>query len=137
MKKFTFMLIAAFVAVASWAGVPVKKATALQLQNVVQLDAQKKAPKLVKAAAPFKVTAPVTNRLAAKVKANVRRAPKKAGIADLLKGGQSRHFTCSGKAQIYQKCCGECQNDKNCPKKKSLYFLNKGFLLEYRNAAIV
>ena len=86
MKKFTFMLIAAFVAVASWAGVPVKKATALQLQNVVQLDAQKKAPKLVKAAAPFKVTTPVTNRLAAKVKANVRRAPKKAGIADLLKG---------------------------------------------------
>lgn len=80
------MLIAAFVAVASWAGVPVKKATALQLQNVVQLDAQKKAPKLVKAAAPFKVTTPVTNRLAAKVKANVRRAPKKAGIADLLKG---------------------------------------------------
>ncbi len=86
MKKFTFMLIAAFVAVASWAGVPVKKSTALQAQNVVQMDAQKKAPKLIKAAAPFMVTAPVTNRLSSKAKANVRKAPKKASIADKLTG---------------------------------------------------
>ena len=84
MKKFTFMLIAAFIAVASWAGAPVKKATALQPQSIVQLDAQKKAPKLTKAAAPFKVTAPATNRLAAKAKTNARRAPKMAGVTDLL-----------------------------------------------------
>ena len=90
------MLIAAFIAVASWAVVPVKKATALQPQSIVQLDAQKKAPKLVKPAAPFKVTTPVTNRLAAKAKANARKAPKKdVSITDLLAMLNGDYMLCS------------------------------------------
>ena len=84
MKKFTFMLIAAFVAVASWAGVPVKKSTVLQPQNVVLKDAVKKAPMHFRTAAPFKVQVPVNNRFVAKAKSNARKAPRKVAVEDFF-----------------------------------------------------
>lgn len=93
MKKFTFMLIAALVAVASWAGTPLKTDAVKQTRSTVwQIASLKQAPAhrmIPRAAAPFKVTAPASsNRIAASAKAHAkaaaRKAPQKAGLTDLL-----------------------------------------------------
>ncbi|MBR6189616.1 MAG: choice-of-anchor J domain-containing protein [Prevotella sp.] len=87
MKKFTFMLIAAFMAVVSWAGLSsdkmVKKAP-MQLAGQVTTSAKQVTP--TKKAATVKLQAPASNRMAAKAKAGARKAPKKAGIADWTAG---------------------------------------------------
>ena len=88
MKKFTFMLLAALIAVASWAGVPTK---GLQVTKAMPLSYQKmtSAKQLAptKKAATYQVQAPVTSKfakMAQKAKAGAKKAPKKAGLADLL-----------------------------------------------------
>ena len=84
MKKFTFMLIAAFVAVMSWAAPlsdkMVKKAP-MQLVGQMKTSARQATPKKP---APVRLQAPVNNRMVARAKTGVRKAPRKAGIADLL-----------------------------------------------------
>jgi len=86
MKKITFMLLAAFMAVVSWAGVPsdkmVKRAP-VQMAGLSMDQAKQVTPKQKVATA--KLQAPA-KRLAAKAigKAKAMRAPKKAGITDLL-----------------------------------------------------
>ncbi len=86
MKKITFMLLAAFMAVVSWAGVPsdkmVKRAP-VQMAGLSMDQAKQVTPKQKVATA--KLQAPAKS-LAAKAigKAKAMRAPKKAGITDLL-----------------------------------------------------
>jgi len=86
MKKITFMLLAAFMAVVSWAGVPsdkmVKRAP-VQMAGLSMDQAKQVTPKQKVATA--KLQAPAKS-LAAKAigKAKAMRAPKKAGITDLI-----------------------------------------------------
>ena len=85
MKKFTFMLLAAFVAVVSWAVLPsdlIEKRASLQLSGLNKDQAKQMTPKQKLADAKLQVPA---SRLAkAMGMTNARKAPKKASIADLL-----------------------------------------------------
>ncbi len=85
MKKFTFLLIAAFMAVAAWAGVPsekmVKKAP-LQTASLRMAPAKQMVPK--QKAVQMKLQAPAANRFAAKAKAGAKKAPKKKIVVDDL-----------------------------------------------------
>lgn len=88
MKKITLMLIAAFMAVVSWAGAPVQKGDftpkkeRAQVQNLKMAPAQKVTPKMV---APFKGQLPATAKpMAKKMKAGVRKAASKATAADFV-----------------------------------------------------
>lgn len=89
MKKFTLMLIAALMAVTSWAGVPAdgsaftpKKKAELYMRSLVPMQKQV-TPKQFAGKA---VQAPAHNKLyaAARTAAKAKKAPRKAGILDGL-----------------------------------------------------
>lgn len=80
MKKFTFMLLAAFIAVTAMAAGPQKREKTLNANAVVTSSVKQVTPK-TKA---VKVAATVADKLTQKAKAGVKKAPKKAGIMDLL-----------------------------------------------------
>ena len=81
MKKFTFMLLAAFIAVTAMAAGPQKRGNvALNANAVVTNSVKKAAPK----AQAVKVQAPVAEKIALQAKSRAKKAPKKAGIMDLL-----------------------------------------------------
>ena len=85
MKKFTFMLLATFIAIAAMAAGPEKRGMLTLNTNAVVTSSVKQVTPKAKA---VKVQAPVTEnlkKLTKKAKANVRKAPKKVEIADLLK----------------------------------------------------
>ena len=85
MKKFSLMMIAAFIAVFSWASQPVEglvKKAPMQLSGEKIATVRQFVPG--KKATTLNVQASATNRMVAKAKASMRKAPKKAGVADLL-----------------------------------------------------
>ncbi len=85
MKKFSLMMIAAFIAVVSWAAQPVDrqvKQAPMQLSSLNKADARQFVPG--QKAPVAQLQAITSNRMTAKAKANVRRAPKKASVTDLL-----------------------------------------------------
>ena len=85
MKKFTFMLLATFIAVAAMAAGLEKRGMKALNTNAVMTSSVKQVTPKTKA---VKVQAPITEnlkKLTKKAKANVRKAPRKAEITDLLK----------------------------------------------------
>lgn len=82
MKKFTFMLLAAFIAVTAMA-TGLEKRQALNLNSVATTSVKQVTPK-AKAAKVQMSAVENLKKVTNKAKANVRKAPKKAGIADLL-----------------------------------------------------
>lgn len=84
MKKFTFMLLAAFIAVAAMAAGPEKRGS--QALNATAVMTSPVMQKALKAQAFHKVQAPVANKikLAQKIKTSARKASKKVAITDLL-----------------------------------------------------
>lgn len=81
MKKFTFMLLSAFIAVAAFAAAPQKRVTQLQKANALTISSKQLAPK---AKAVRNLQAPAANKMLGKAQTNMRKAPKKAGVEDLL-----------------------------------------------------
>lgn len=82
MKKFTFMLLAAFIAVTAMA-TGLEKRQALNLNSVATTSVKQVTPK-AKAAKVQMSAVENLKKVTNKAKANVRKAPKKAGIADLM-----------------------------------------------------
>lgn len=81
MKKFTFMLLAAFIAVTAMAAGPEKRGMQALKANAVTSVTKQVTPK----AKAVKVEAPVKlNKMAQKAKAGARKAAKKVGAEDLL-----------------------------------------------------
>jgi len=82
MKKFTFMLLTAFIAVAAMAAGPEKRGMQALKANAVMTSVTKQVTPKAKA---VKVEAPVKfNKMAQKAKAGARKAAKKVGAEDLL-----------------------------------------------------
>ena len=84
MKKFTFMLLAAFIAVAAMAAGPEKRGMQALKANAVLTSSAKQVTPMAKA---VKVQAPVAdkfNKVAQKAKAGAKKAQKKVGLEDLL-----------------------------------------------------
>lgn len=88
MKKFTFMLLAAFVAVVSWAGLPsdkMVKRSSVQMAGLSSVQANRVTPKQKLATAQLQAP---EGRLVARAKAmgktGARKAPRRAGLTDLL-----------------------------------------------------
>ena len=82
MKKFTFMLMAAFIAVAAFAAGPEKRGMqALNPGSVMTSSVKQVTPK---SKATDKVLAPVANKMMRNATTRIKKAPKKAGLEDLL-----------------------------------------------------
>ncbi|MBR5395023.1 MAG: choice-of-anchor J domain-containing protein [Bacteroidaceae bacterium] len=80
MKKFTFMLLAAFIAVTAMAAGPQKREKTLNANAVVTSSVKQVTPK-TKA---VKVETPVANKMTSQAKSRAKKAPQKVDYASLL-----------------------------------------------------